>query len=193
MSDEDKIKIIKFEDIVLEDVLKYCNETTWKEGGVAKSRYSLEKGSGINKNIRDADISDIPSSFYKKIDIAIDPHIKQYAKENNIGILKNTAYIVTRYLKGQFFVELTDSTEEFPRKVSAILYLNDNYSGGEISFPHLDISIKPEAGTLITFPGNKHYIHEVKKVTSGTRFTMSMWLRFDEAVGNAYYSAGAEK
>ena len=173
MSDEDKIKIIKFEDIVLEDVLKYCNETTWRGGGVAKSRYSLEKGvGGINKNIRDADISDMPSSFYKKIDIAIDPHIKQYAKDNNMGILKNTAYIVTRYLKGQFFVEHTDATEEFPRKVSAILYLNDNYTGGTLTFTKFNKTFKPNQGSLFIFPSSQEFSHSADPVIDGIKYVI---------------------
>jgi hypothetical protein len=172
MSSLDEIRIIKFEDIGLEDVLKHCNESAWREGGVAKSRYSLEKGSSINKNIRDADIADMPSSFYEQIDIAIDPHIKQYAKDNNIGISKNTAYIVTRYLKDQFFVEHTDSTEEFPRKISAILYLNDNYSGGTLTFTKFNKTFKPNKGSLFIFPSSEEFSHSADPVTDGIKYVI---------------------
>jgi Rps23 Pro-64 3,4-dihydroxylase Tpa1-like proline 4-hydroxylase len=172
MSSLDEIHIIKFKDITLDDVLKYCNETTWKEGGVAKSRYSLEKGSAINKNIRDADIADMPSSFYEQIDNAMDPHIKKYAKDNGIEISKNTAYIVTRYLKGQFFTEHVDSTEEFPRKVSAILYLNDNYSGGTLTFTKFNKSFKPSEGSLFIFPSSKEFSHSADPVIDGVKYVV---------------------
>ncbi len=44
--------------------------------------------------------------------------------------------------------------------ISTLIYLNDDYVGGEISFPEYEISIKPEARELIIFPS--HFLHEVK-------------------------------
>ena len=63
--------------------------------------------------------------------------------------------------------------------LACLIYLNDDYEGGEIYFPRQDISIKPKAGTLITFPGSLHYIHGVNKITSGTRYTITEWLSLD--------------
>ena len=61
-------------------------------------------------------------------------------------------------------------------KYVGILYLNDNYEGGELYFTHHDIIIKPEAGMFITFPGGVENIHGVTEITSGTRYTMvSFW------------------
>ena len=61
-------------------------------------------------------------------------------------------------------------------KYVGILYLNENYSGGELYFPHHDITIKPEAGMFITFPGGVENIHGVTEITEGTRYTMvSFW------------------
>lgn len=172
MSSLSQISIIKFEDIGLDYVLENCNEESWEEGGVAKSRYSLEKGAAVNKSIRDVRVADMPESFYRHLDSAIEPHIKKYAKDNNINISKNTAYIVTRYNEGQFFIEHTDSTEEFPRKVSAILYLNDNYDGGTLTFTKFNKSFKPKAGSLFIFPSNEKFSHSADPVTSGTKYVI---------------------
>lgn len=61
-------------------------------------------------------------------------------------------------------------------KYVGILYLNDDYEGGELYFPHHDIIIKPEAGMFITFPGGVENIHGVTEITKGTRYTMvSFW------------------
>lgn len=54
-------------------------------------------------------------------------------------------------------------------EVAANLYLNDNFEGGELFFPMLDLSIKPKARQLILFPGGHEYIHGVKQVTKGDR------------------------
>jgi hypothetical protein len=54
---------------------------------------------------------------------------------------------------------------------SALLYLTDDYEGGEILFYDNDTptSYKPELGTLIYFKGDENYPHSVNKIISGER------------------------
>jgi len=65
----------------------------------------------------------------------------------------------------------------FPwRNYGCMLYLNNNFSGGEIYFPDHDIEIKPRPGLLAFFPGTTEYMHGVREVTEGTRYTIgSFW------------------
>lgn len=59
---------------------------------------------------------------------------------------------------------------------SSLIYLNDDFEGGELWFPQHDkFSIKPEPGMLITFKGDEHTLHGVKMVTSGIRYTASIF------------------
>ena len=53
----------------------------------------------------------------------------------------------------------------------SIIYLNDDYEGGEIFFPKYNIHMKPKAGTLIFFPSTNMYAHGVTEVISGVRYT----------------------
>ena len=56
-----------------------------------------------------------------------------------------------------------------------VLYLNDNYIGGELHYKDLGISYKPKAGDLVV-----HYaglLHGVKEVTEGTRYIFTMFVR----------------
>jgi hypothetical protein len=53
---------------------------------------------------------------------------------------------------------------------SLVAYVNDDYEGGEISFPNHNVTIKPKAGSLIMFPSQEPYIHEVKPIVSGIRY-----------------------
>lgn len=48
------------------------------------------------------------------------------------------------------------------------LFLTDDYEGGELVFPDLGLSIKPNKGDLVLFPGHCTN-HGVNKVTKGTR------------------------
>ena len=63
--------------------------------------------------------------------------------------------------------------------VSVLMYPNDKYTGGEITFPDYDLVLKPKPGDMIMFPGNNAYKHTVQKVESGVRYTMPSWYSFD--------------
>jgi predicted 2-oxoglutarate/Fe(II)-dependent dioxygenase YbiX len=58
------------------------------------------------------------------------------------------------------------------RHYSCILYLNDDFTGGETFFES-GYKTKPTTGSLVVFPAGMK--HGVKEVTSGTRFTLAMW------------------
>jgi len=60
----------------------------------------------------------------------------------------------------------------FEPDYSAILYLNNEYSGGEIEFPEYDLKFKPEPGTLIFFRGDEKAEHLVNEVISGERINL---------------------
>lgn len=50
---------------------------------------------------------------------------------------------------------------------ATILYINDDYVDGELFFPKLDISVRPNPGDLLFFPGDEEYEHGVKPVSEG--------------------------
>ena len=62
--------------------------------------------------------------------------------------------------------------------ISTILYLNDEYTGGTVSFLTHNLSIKPKTGDLLIFPGNLNYAHEVTEITSGNRYTAPIWFQY---------------
>lgn len=61
------------------------------------------------------------------------------------------------------------------RVLSTVMYLNDDYLGGEIEFRQSGVKIKPEAGSIIFFPSNFLYVHEVYPITEGFRYSMPHW------------------
>jgi hypothetical protein len=65
------------------------------------------------------------------------------------------------------------------RDLSVVYFLNDDFAGGELFFPGLDLSIRPEAGTLVCFPSDHNYVHGVQPVTAGHRYTLVTWMRIE--------------
>jgi hypothetical protein len=57
---------------------------------------------------------------------------------------------------------------------TSIIYLNDNFDGGETVVG--DKKITPERGKILSFTGNK-IIHEVLEVKNGTRYTVPVWYK----------------
>ncbi len=55
--------------------------------------------------------------------------------------------------------------------IGTVFYLNDDYEGGELYFPLQGIEFKPKPGAAYFFPGDKNYIHGVRPITSGIRYT----------------------
>lgn len=55
--------------------------------------------------------------------------------------------------------------------IAGLFYFNDDYEGGELYFPQHGIEFKPKAGAAYFFPGDKNYVHGVRPVRSGNRFT----------------------
>lgn len=62
-------------------------------------------------------------------------------------------------------------------KYGIVLYLNGNYTGGEIYYPNLNIVVKPEALSLVLHPANEIYRHGVREVTLGTRYSMTSFIK----------------
>lgn len=55
--------------------------------------------------------------------------------------------------------------------INSIIYWNDDFKGGEFYYPEFDLEFPIKAGMAVAHPGDVHYLHGVKKVISGTRWT----------------------
>ena len=66
------------------------------------------------------------------------------------------------------------------RRYAGILYLNDDYAGGELYFTALDVVIKPRRGMFVGFTAGFRHEHAVTRVESGAvRMTMPSFYSVD--------------
>jgi predicted 2-oxoglutarate/Fe(II)-dependent dioxygenase YbiX len=86
------------------------------------------------------------------------------------------SYNLLRYQTGEEYKSHYDGGIADQRSISPILYLNDDYEGGELEFTNFGLKIKPEAGSLFIFPSNFPYSHIAHPVTNGTKYAIVTWL-----------------
>uniref|UniRef100_A0A1A7YAL0 procollagen-proline 3-dioxygenase n=1 Tax=Iconisemion striatum TaxID=60296 RepID=A0A1A7YAL0_9TELE len=84
--------------------------------------------------------------------------------------------------------ELNQCMKEPPaythRDYSAILYLNDDFEGGEFIFTELDAKtvtaeVHPRCGRVVGFGAGKENPHGVRAVTRGQRCAVALWFTFN--------------
>jgi len=176
---ENPAQLIK--DIELLDSLdEESSISKWKEWIAYQSDYAF----GSQKRILDTIFDDsMPHYFaalsiYNRINSSIVKVSNDYASMHDdldIGFL--TPLSISKYFVGKSMGPHVDSHDDDPLKtISVVLYLNDDYTGGEINFPEQDIKIKAKAGSIVVFPSKKPYFHESKEILSGTKYmTPGFW------------------
>lgn len=101
-----------------------------------------------------------------------------YAIKNGINEeLVHEGYQVLKYSGGEEYKTHYDSTTAMGRIISALVYLNNDFEGGETEFPNYKIKIKPQPGMMILFPSNYAYLHRAHPVSKGTKYALVTWIR----------------
>ena len=66
--------------------------------------------------------------------------------------------------------------------MSIVIYINDDYNGGNLRFVDHDFEIKPKAGSLLVFPSTDDYEHGVMTVEPGpTRYAIPAFVFYKES------------
>jgi hypothetical protein len=148
-------------------------------------------GSGHDPNARNCSVIPISHQEFisrnqekrQKIDEylfeVIHQSLEKYGKcfpETDLEIQEDSGYELLRYDEGQFYVQHTDSFKTSPRALTVIISINDDYEGGEFCFFDRELSYKLKKGSILMFPSNFMYPHEITKVTKGTRYSIITWL-----------------
>lgn len=154
---------------------------------------NLEK---INENIRITNVIEIPADIIQNTTIAIENLyknilIKTYEKSIKFIEIPQLLY----YAPGGKYDAHNDSEDfvnnklqrVFERDITILVYLNDNYEGGELEMPDWGIQFKPKAGTVIAFPSYINFTHKVNPVTKGERFNIVSWICTNERIYSRPY------
>lgn len=99
--------------------------------------------------------------------------------------------IILKYLVGQqyyehkdFFNDSNTTLTQNDRFATAILYLNDEFEGGETFFKYLKIKVTPKKGSILFFDYKYNYglnmltRHQGLPVYKGTKYIATQWIRY---------------
>lgn len=160
---------------------EYENSDLWRNTEVGNG--------GVNSNIRNCSSINISdqfvvdqqnSEFRKKIDedffLCASTALNRYRELfPEVASEIDTGYDLLRYTEGQFYIQHTDSFKTQQRSVSCSFILNEDYEGGEFAFFDREMIIRGGKGSIIMFPSNFMFPHEIMPVTSGTRYSIITW------------------
>ena len=95
---------------------------------------------------------------------------------------------VLRYEKGGTYGPHADSDhfladegmwkKVIDRDVSLLLYLNEDFEGGELVFLHFNFTYRPKRGDLLFFPSSGVYAHQAMPVKNGIRYVIVSWAAY---------------
>jgi hypothetical protein len=131
------------------------------------------KNFGVDKKYcfthRDTEVLELSTGFpvgFKKITDTLNGFIKTIDENYEINYFQ-----IVRWPTG----ESQDEHKDFDyHPYTTILYLNDDYKGGETVVG--DQTILPERNKLIGFEGDKT-THKVNEIIEGTRYTLPCWYK----------------
>jgi len=90
------------------------------------------------------------------------------------SMLYSHSYRVLKYSEGESIHQHIDHSPGIYG--SATLQLNDNYSGGDFVFFKGRNTIRLEKGEAMIWPADHFWVHEVKPIISGARYSMNTFL-----------------
>jgi hypothetical protein len=98
--------------------------------------------------------------------------LQEYCKHYDVELWDHDRDRAMIYEPGCFFGQHKDDTLKVYRRVSTVYYVNDDYDGGEITFPYINITIKPKANQFLIFPSSYLFMHSVSKVEKFRRLAI---------------------
>jgi predicted 2-oxoglutarate/Fe(II)-dependent dioxygenase YbiX len=159
---------------------EYQNCDSWQQTLVGEGIVDVNSRNCSSVQLSSPEIIDKNFEVRKFIDVELHEQllevVKRYSEEfSEFCPSIDTGYDLLRYETGQFYKQHTDSFLQQQRSISCSVCINDDYSGGEFAFFDREIVVKGKKGSVIVFPSNFMYPHEIMPVTSGVRYSIITW------------------
>lgn len=86
------------------------------------------------------------------------------AMNNNISVIKVGGHMSEHH------------DEESKNAYGVVIYVNDNYEGGELVYTNIGLSLKPKAGMMLVHPASEYFSHKVNTVSGNDRYVITTFI-----------------
>jgi len=174
---------------ILESNLSGGKKYKWNEAMVTNANTPIKRARDCldfkykpeNLGPRDesnSELLDLHREIYEKLKFCVD----DYARYWGINVVYYEAFNFVKYDgEGRHFNIHADHGPAYNCTVSAVIYINDDYEGGEIEFPRLNGYVhRPKVGDMAIFPSNYIYEHASLPMKSGIKYCVVVMTDINE-------------
>ncbi len=161
------------------ELIRYCEEACFKRSKVVQ-RHGDAISDVVQTRVRSSSSVVLPDRSHPllaRLYAAVAAH--EGVAEGDIELIQ-----CVRYKRGQKFRAHFDGGVDLPRLATYLLYLNDDFTGGETYFPMLDLAIAPRIGSCLRFPSCTpdgrvlwQSEHGGLPVRAGVKYALNIWVR----------------
>ena len=136
-------------------------------------------GQGIDPKVRITDMHDLEqgTELHEEILETFIEGITEYVTRYSHCKIQGGEHLrIGRYGVGGHYSPHADAGSS-ERTLSGLLYLNNDFTGGDLNFPHQELTLKPEEGMLVLFPSNYLFVHQSLPLTEGKKYVCVSWFK----------------
>lgn len=184
----DGVLIIKnyIEPSICKALVNFADAQAYKSLGVVDYKNSTdEKVASRKDNGRITHYVEIGNVVCEVLNIFNDIYCHRMAPYYNVAFEWYERPQILRYPVGGKYNQHSDADQWLAdkkewlrvqdRDYSVLLYLNDEFEGGDLKFINQNFTIKPKPGMLVAFPSDYNYMHAALPTTKGIRYVIVSW------------------
>ena len=132
------------------------------------------------KTSENVDLYNLHEELFQKLQLCMN----DYGYYWGVGVRSYEAFNFVKYEgAGTQFRVHADHGPTYVATISAVIYLNDDYEGGELWFPRFDLDLKPKRGDIAIFPSTFIYEHASKEMIDGTKYAVVVMTDYHDRDG----------
>jgi len=130
---------------------------------------------------------------YDEYNFILQQCLNDYEKRFNFTMEYMEAINFVRYGEGQHFAVHTDDGFSYSCTLSSVGWFNDDYDGGELWFPYMNLKFKPVKGDILFFPSTYIFAHASLPVNEGIKYSAVTMFDYNDRTHNLDTSTNTPK
>ena len=153
-------------------IISYAEPMEWKPAGTVNEDVPGESGIRVCDTVSAGDNKEFDEYLYPMVNNIIQKYMSEFP---HLRLTHDEGYNILRYNPGGKYDVHTDHGSDHNRAITIIFNLNDDYTGGDLSFFDMKHTIQMKTGTVVVFPSSFVFDHTICPILSGTRYSMVTW------------------